>query len=53
MSKATTPQPMGCSDGINLSGAPLKKVQVYVNSMACIQALSVRLLSDVVSFIRE
>jgi len=33
---ATTPQPAGYPDGLNLLEATLKKVRLYVNSVSCI-----------------
>src|SRR4030042_697544 len=34
---ATTPQPAGYPDGVNLLGATSKKVRLYANSVSCIR----------------
>ena len=43
---ATTPQPAGYPDSLNLLGAMLKKVRACVNSASCTLCLSVRLVRN-------
>jgi len=44
---ATTSQPIGCPDGMNLSEATSKKARVHINSVSCMLYSAVRLVHKV------